>query len=242
MLRELTDSHPIVTAIVALVIATIGFIGWNNFLFSGLGQLTNDARVIAAIITTSGAIFGVIIAGIISIAREVWSHRRERRSVATALLLETYSQCDSIANCGSIANAALKTSSPNLKLDEFIVPAKPRVFMALAPRISTLPTNASRSVIAFYSSTQAANVLAKKSPEVALPDETQSEFHKKINQQKQNLSIAYKLAAHYGLQAMTTLEKFSDINKDERKAMESLKEELSLIATKDAHPRVMLQT
>ncbi len=237
MLREFTESHPIATAIAALIVVVVGFVGWNNVLFSALGQLSNDARVVAALITAGGAIFGIVISGIFSIGRDAWNCRRDGRAVATALLLETCNQCDSVANCGSIANAALKHPDKTVGREHFVFfePVEPRIFFALAPRISTLPTRASRAVIAFHASTQAAKSLVDRLREGTINGEDASK-------QNKNVSVVWKQAAHYGLQAINELDKLSDIDKAERRVMESLKEELSLISSTDAHPTMMLQT
>ncbi len=241
MIDDFLDGHPLLAALAVVLLLLLYFLV-STGVVELLASSGYGARVIAAIITAFATLMAALFALLGGYLQQRWRINRERRGVATALLLELYSQCDAVAHCGSIANAVIKDESDTFSRDkfEFLMPPAPTVYPALAAQLTTLPAAASSCIIAFYGSVEAARGLTAMLPDPKPSGDGLFIITEVPPWRKNNITEAWKSAAYRGVQAIKSLEQIADAGKknDEAEKLDQLKEELSEIALTGATPKL----
>jgi hypothetical protein len=203
-----------------------------------------DPRVQAALIT----ITGFALTALLNISVAWWKERRERFSVASALLSELYAQADLVAMCGSISNDhALRKHPMYVGRLEPYLPPTPVLFASLASRLPMLPPKAVSGLVAFHGAVEKGTKLLSLLEKAQPPTMSDTQTHLNTSRlQSTNLhatlAIAkgWQSAAYLAVSAIKSLREFSSESKrgPEAEKIDKLMEELAEIALKEGTPRI----
>jgi hypothetical protein len=104
-----------------------------------------------------GTVLGAFLAHFGAVARDWSKEKKDRKLLASALLVEVYQQCESVSLCGSLANEFTSATIEKfdllgvntVKYREFHF-TPPVVFPAVVGKITSLPVETAGAVISFY--------------------------------------------------------------------------------------------
>jgi hypothetical protein len=213
------------------------------------GIALSDTRVLAAVIGGCFALIGIVLSTAMTLLVGWWKDRKERTTVASALLSELYAQADLVVMCGSISNDHAARKQPMFvgRLEPYLPPTAV-LFASLASKLPLLPPKAVSGLVAFHGAVEkGARLLSLL--EKPLPP-SMADMQNNLNMTRLNatnlhatpiIAKGWQSAAYLAVSAIKSLREFSSdaSGGPEAEKIDKLMEELAEIALKAGTPRIL---
>jgi hypothetical protein len=99
---------------------------------------------------------GILLSVTLTLFVTWWRERRERKYLAATLLAELHVQAAAVADLVQVTSSGKEFSVCRLEL-----PPEPRLFDALAPKLTMLPPAAAGNLVAFFASSERSGGLGR---------------------------------------------------------------------------------